>query len=296
MGTNRGAAVVLTMLTLTASASTQDRPLPALEPFLKEVRARLETDTSRQFGYSYVETRHKTSIDGKGRRRDESVTVLESYPALPGESERWERVVRRDGKPVPAAELRKADDERRKKAERYAHTLAAQTPTDKAKVERERAADRRERAEMVNDVFLVYEVAMLERETLDGHDTIAFSLRPKPDSKPRTREGRMLKSFRARAWISESDFELARLDVEAIDAVSIGLGLLARVHKGTTASFARRKVNGEAWLPARAEYEVSARVLLLKRFREGGLFEFSNYRKFTVDTSSEIASPRSTDD
>ena len=38
---------------------------------------------------------------------------------------------------------------------------------------------------------------------------------PAPTSKPRTREGRMLKSFRARAWVSESDFELARLDVEA---------------------------------------------------------------------------------
>ena len=44
--------------------------------------------------------------------------MLESYPGLPGEGERWERVLERDGKPVPAAELRKADDNRRKKAER----------------------------------------------------------------------------------------------------------------------------------------------------------------------------------
>ena len=217
--------------------------------------------------------------------------MLESYPGLPGEDERWERVLERNGKRVPEPELHKADEERRKKAERVARTLTAQTPADKARVERDRAADRRERAEIVNDVFVVYDVAMLGREPIDGHDTIALSLRPRPESKPRTRDGRMLKSFRARAWVSESDFELARLDVEAIDAVSIGLGLLARVHKGTTASFTRRKVNGEAWLPARAEYEVSARVLLLKRFREGGLIEFSNYRKFTVDTSSAIESP-----
>jgi len=31
--------------------------------------------------------------------------------------------------------------------------------------------------------------------------------------------------------------------------------------------------------------------LLLKRLREGGLFEFSNYRKGTVDTSTTIESP-----
>jgi len=32
-------------------------------------------------------------------------------------------------------------------------------------------------------------------------------------------------------------------------------------------------------------------VLLLKRFRQGGVTEFSNYRKFTVDTAADIASP-----
>lgn len=288
---SRAAAIAAAVLALAAPATTQDRPLPAPEPFLKQVRAHLETDASRQFGYSYLETRHRTSIDGKGRRRDESVTVLESYPPLPGEDERWERVMERDGKRVPDAELRKADDERRKKAERIARTVSAQTPADRVSVERQRAADRRERAELVDDVFVVYDIAMLGREQVEGHDTIAFSLQPRRDAKPRTREGRMLKAFRGRAWVSESDFELARLDVEAVDTVSIGLGLLARVHKGTTVSFTRRKVNGEAWLPARAEYVVSARVLLLKRLREGGLFEFSNYRKFTVDTSTAIESP-----
>ena len=291
MGTSRAAAIGIAVLVLAVSVSGQDRPLPAVDPFLKEVRARLETDSSRQSGYSYVEKRQRSSIDGKGRRHDESVTVLESYPGLPGEDDRWERVVERDGRKVPEAELRKADEERRKKAERIARSLSAQSSADKGRIERDQAADRRERARMVDDVFVVYDIAMLGRERLDGHDTIAFSLRPRPESKPRTREGRMLKSFRGRVWISESDFELARLDVEAIDTVSIGFGLLARLHKGTTASFARRKGNGEAWLPARAEYVFSARVLLLKQLREGGLFEFSNYRKFTVDTSTAIESP-----
>lgn len=291
MGTSRTAGIAAAVMALTVSASSQDRPLPAPEPFLKEVRARLETDSSRQSGYSYLEKRHRSSIDGKGRRHAKPVTVLESYPGLPGEDERWERIVERDGKKVPEAELRQADEERRKKAERIARTLSAPTPADKARIEREQADARRERARMVDDVFVVYDIAMVGRERLEGHETIAFTLRPRPESKPRTREGRMLKSFSGRAWISESDFELARLDVEAIDTVSIGFGLLARLHKGTTASFTRRKVNGEAWLPARAEYVFSARVLLLKQWREGGLFEFSNYRKFTVDTSTAIESP-----
>jgi hypothetical protein len=284
---SRTAVVLVAVLMLAEGAAPQDRPLPELQPFLKEVRARLETDASRQFGYSYVETRREIAIDGRGRRRDRSVTVLESYPGFPGE-DRWERVIEREGKPVPEAELRKTDEERRKQAERYTRRLTAQTPADKARVERDFAERRRERAAMVDDVFVVFDVAMLGREPIDGHDTIAFTLQPRPTSRPRTREGRILKSFRAKAWVSESDFELARLDVEAVDTVSIGLGVLARIHKGTTASFTRRKVNDEAWLPARVEYEVSARVLLLKRLRQGGVSEFSRYRKGTVATTESL--------
>jgi len=287
----------LIVLTAAVSVSTaaQNRPadgvpLPAREPFLKEVRTRLETDGARQFGYSYLETERRASIDGQGRRREEPVTILESYPGLPGE-ERWERVIQKNGKAVSEAELKQKDDERRRKVERYARELAAESPADRTKAARRADEDRRERAVLVDDVFVVYAVEMVGRERIEGHDTIAFTLTPRPQAKPRTREGRMLKSFRGRAWVSETDFELARLDVEAIDTVSIGLGLLARVHKGTTLSFTRRKVNGEAWLPARVEYEVSARVLLLKRFRQGGVTEFSNYRKFTVDTAADIASP-----
>lgn len=305
MRTNRGrrgrwVCLVATVLTaaVSAAAGGQDRPaveapLPPLDPFLKEVRLRLETDAARQFGYSYVETQRRTSIDGGGRRREQPATILESYPGLPGE-ERWERVVQRNGKRVSEAELKQKDDERRRKAERYARELTQVSAADRAKAARRADEDRRERAVLVDDVFVVYAIDMVGRERIEGHDTIAFTLTPRPQARPRTRDGRIMKSFRGRAWVSETDFELARLDVEAIDTVSIGLGLLARVHKGTTVSFTRRKVNDEVWLPARAQYEVSARFLLLKRFRQGGVTEFSDYRKFTVDTAADIQSPRET--
>ena len=83
------AATILTAL-ISLSAAVQDgppteAPLPAPEPFLKEVRARLETNATRQFGYSYLETQRRTSIDRSGRRREDPATILESYPGLPGE-------------------------------------------------------------------------------------------------------------------------------------------------------------------------------------------------------------------
>ena len=53
-------------------------------------------------------------------------------------------------------------------------------------------------------------------------------------------------------------------------------------------AFERRKVNGEQWLPARATYSASARVMLVKMMRIGGTLEFSDYRKFSVETDTKI--------
>ena len=129
---------------------------------------------------------------------------------------------------------------------------------------------------------------MLRREPIDGIDTIFATLTPKAGARPQTDDGKIMRHFKARAWISESDYELVRVEIEAIDDLSFGLGLLARVHKGTVATYQRRKVNGETWLPAKVTWTASARVLLLRRLRLRGVSEFSNYRRYTVDTKTTI--------
>jgi hypothetical protein len=41
-----------------------------------------------------------------------------------------------------------------------------------------------------------------------------------------------------------------------------------------------------------ATYTASARVALVKVMRRGGVLEFSDYKKFTVDTSTTPARPK----
>ena len=263
----------------------QDRPLPEAEPFLREVRKHLERDEVRQGGYMYVETRRELKLDKSGRSTRETLKVFESYPGLPGE-DRWERLIAEDGAPLPAAELAKRDREREKKAQEYVRKLTKEPEKLQREEAREREKDHRETERLVDDIFRVYDMRLLRRETLEGHDTIAMALTPRPKASPRTRDGRIMKSFNVRAWVSESEYELVRVDIDAVDDVSIGFGLLARVHKGTKASFTRRKVNGEVWLPASASYTASARIALFKVLRVGGTSEFSDYRKFTVGTAT----------
>jgi hypothetical protein len=274
-----------------AHVAAQDRPLPDLEPFLRETRKHLETDASLQASYMFRETRREQKLDKKGRVAEETVEVYENYPALPGE-ERWERLIEKNGRPVSAEDLEKQDRERREKAEEVAERLASQTAQDRTRQKQEWEKRRRERDKLIDDIWLVFDIRMLGRERIDGHDTIAISLTPRPDAKPRTREGGIMGHFTVRAWVSESDYEVVRVDAQALETVSLGFGLLARLHKGAELSFMRRKINGEVWLPAIVRYVGSARVGMVAVLRRSGTSEYSGYRKFSVDTSTTFNTPK----
>ena len=287
----RGFVVVL-LLIHTATSAAQERPLPALEPFLEEVRERLQTDRTLQSGYTYVETRRESKLDKHGRATGVSEKVFEIYPGFPGEPS-WERLIAEDGTAVPAEKLEEEDRRRQKKAEAYARRLRDHPEREHARQVRLQKETQQQATEVMADIFRVYEIHMLRREMVDDHQTIAFSLSPRRDAKPRTREGRDMPCFSATAWVSESDFELVRLEVVAIRTVKMGLavGLFARLHKGARLAFVRRKINGEAWLPATSVYEGSARLGLVKVVRQRGESEFSHYRKFTVNTRSSFVPP-----
>jgi hypothetical protein len=254
------------------------------------VKVRLATDEERQSGYMFVERRIEQTLDAAGRTKAQTVKVFEVFPGLPGE-DRYRRLIEENGKPVPADRLAKQDRDRTREVEAYARRLS--NTSERQKVTRDLDKERRKYTEAVDDIFRVYDIRMVRRETIDGQDTILATLTPKPRARPLTGDGEVMRHFKARAWISETDYELVRVEIEAIDTLSFGLGLVARVHKGTVASYQRRKVNSEAWLPAEVTWTASARVLLLKRLRVRGISEFSDYRKFTVDTSTTYARPPS---
>jgi hypothetical protein len=263
--------------------SAQDRPLPDREAFLAETRKHLQTDSALQNSYVYVETRRELKLDKGGRTRGESVKVVESYPGLPGEA-RWERVIAEDGRPVPPEDLARQDRDRQQKAHEMVERLARDESKELARQERELRKSRRERDEALSDIDNVFEIRMIGRERVEQHDTIAFLLTPRRGAKARTRAGEQMRHFSVRAWVSENDHELVKLEAEAVDDLKSGLGVLARLHKGARLSFLRRKVNGEVWLPAVVSYHGSARVGLLVTLRRSGTSEFSAYRKYSVDT------------
>jgi hypothetical protein len=263
--------------------SAQGRPLPDFTTFAAQVKKHLATDEERQSGYMFVERRVEQKVDGSGRPTSEVVKVFEVYPGLPGEP-RYRRLIEENGRRIVPDKLAREDRERQQHVESYAKTQASESERQKAAREQEKVTRRYNAA--IDDLFRLYDIRMIRREPIDGHVTIVATLDPKDNVRPHTDDGKIMRNFKARAWISESDYELVRVELEAIRDLSFGLGLLARVHKGTIATYERRKVNNEVWLPAKVTWIASGRVLLLRRLRLRGMSEFSGYKKFTVDTST----------
>jgi hypothetical protein len=99
------------------------------------------------------------------------------------------------------------------------------------------------------------------------------------------KESKVLSKFHGRVWIDKGDLQLAKMDIEAIDTVSVGW-VLARIHKGTRVMLEQTRVNDEVWLPRHLSFKVDARVALFKGFNINGEQEFRDYKKFR--TSSKI--------
>ena len=278
----------LIALLLVSVSSAQDRPLPDFDTFSAQVKKHLATDEERQSGYMFLERRIEQKLDASGKTTSETTKVFEVYPGLPGQ-ERYRRLVEENGQRVPADKLADEDRNRRRDVDAYVKSQSSESRRQKAASENDKA--RRKYDAAIDDLFRIYDIRMVRRETIDGHNTIFATLEPRATVRPQTDDGKIMRNFKARAWVSESDYELVRIEIEAIRDLSFGLGLLARIHKGTAASFERRKVNNEVWLPANVTWTASGRVLLLRRLRLRGISEFSGYRKFSVDTSTTYGEP-----
>ncbi|MBI4483467.1 MAG: hypothetical protein HY652_11325 [Acidobacteria bacterium] len=206
----------------------------------------------------------------------------------------YKRVISRDGKPVASKELEKQDREQEKKALEQARRLERERTDQREKRLAEEAEERRKEGEATDEIFRLYDIQMAGREILDGYSAILLTFSPRVDYKPRTDAAKILKKWRGRAWVHEEEHQLIRAELESIDDVTLGLGLLGRLKTGAKASFQRRKVNEEIWLPAMDHFSGAGRLLLLKGFKIDATSEYSDYKKFTVETStsSPLPTPR----
>ena len=261
--------------------ATPDNALPEVSAFSAQVRARLRSDRALQAQYTFMERREEIDVSKLGKVKEGPVKVYEVYPSEePGNL--WKRLMSVNGKPLSAAELAKNDAVHQKDI----FARLNESPAQKAKRAREEAKERAEEKRAIDEIFAGYEITLVRREVVNGYPTILASLEPRKAFKARTDEGKMMKKIRARAWIHETEHQIVRVEIEALEDIGFGMGVVGKLYKGTVGEFVRTKVNGEVWLPARARFTAKGRALF-RKFAIDSVTEWWDYKKFSVSTTEE---------
>jgi hypothetical protein len=267
----------------------QEHPLPDLAVLIARARANVRSDRELLSQYTYLERRADIRVSKLAKVSTGPMKVYQVYPGAEG-IETYRRLIEVDGKPVPQAELDKQDRARQREVIDAAARREHESARDREKRLARREQARREEQQVIDDLFQIYRFTIVGRQSVDGHPAIAVDFVPNANIAPRTDEGKVMKKVKGRVWVSEEDYQVARVQAEMLDDISV-LGFLGKLYKGTTASFERRKINNEIWLPAEARFDGSGRAFI-RKFQVGSVVQYSDYRKFSVETDTTFTLPK----
>ena len=148
--------------------------------------------------------------------------------------------------------------------------------------------EQRDRNAILADAIAVFHATYVGRESVDGEPVLVADLKPRADARVTTREGRWMKHFDGQLWVAEADYQIVKIDMRAVDDITIGWGVVGRIHKGSRVLYSRRRFEN-AWLPAEITYEASGRTLIFRPFQFKVTTTYSDYRR--GDKSDERLNP-----
>jgi hypothetical protein len=73
--------------------------------------------------------------------------------------------------------------------------------------------------------------------------------------------------------------EVVRVEATAIDDMTVGMGLVARLNEGTKATLTREPIDGDVWLPTSVRLAGQGRALLFRRLNIDQRIEWFDYRR-----------------
>jgi hypothetical protein len=250
---------------------------------LERIRSNLERERRQLLEYVYRERRRPLKVSSFGKVTVGEEQIFDVYPA--NDPDRPRRVlISVDGRPATPAE-------RAEYARRHARPA---NPTPEERRERaEREAEGRRRAQQrLDDAFRVYRFELKGTELVDGVLARVVGVTPQPTVPTHSDFGKWFKKFRGTAWVDEQSAQLIRLEMTALDTISIGWGVVGRIAAGTTITYARREIADGMWFPARARFDGRGKTLLFRSFDVDTTTEWFDYRPYTPQVPASTAATR----
>jgi hypothetical protein len=228
----------------------QQRPLPDQEPFFDAVRENMVRANREQFRYAYKERRTELHTNPFGRLGTGDVLLYDVMPG-PSPSVTFRTLLAKNGQPVANS-----------KPERHERKVRTGGPSS------------------VDDTVAALQFSINRRETVNGRSAIVVRFEPRKDANPQTREGKLAKTFNGFIWVDEAAREVTRVEATAVDDLSYGLGLIARISKGTVVTLTRERIDQNVWLPTSTKFKANGRALFaIRKINFDFAVEWFDYRR-----------------
>ncbi len=138
-----------------------------------------------------------------------------------------------------------------------------------------RKADRKELVAAAADAFLI---KWDEQETRNGRVCDVYELQPNPNFHPRSIVQDILTRVTAKIWVDREANQLARGEAHVMRDISFGGGILGKLYRGGVFYMEQEEVAPGIWLPARYQYDFTARKFLFT-FEQHQYIEARQYRR-----------------
>jgi hypothetical protein len=222
--------------------------------------------------YTYTE-RTQTQMYGAQGGRERSTS--DTYEILRLEGRPLRRKIAHDDQPLSASDARKEQE----RLDREVAKRRAESPADKAKLERQRVEERK----FLREIPQAFALKLDGVEQVSGKPAWAIEFEPKPGYEPRDSRARQLTKVRGKLWIDQAEYQWVKGDAQLFGTLSFGFSLV-RIAPGTALHFEQIRVNDEVWLPSKVTAHADARVAYLKRLRAEIDVRYRDYKKFQADS------------
>jgi len=249
-------ALFLLVSTVRPPATAAQTPDVSLPPSQSEdeKRAMLERVVANQKKNDEAESIYERIERKEIRKTPPEVKISRTVPAGTGIDH---IPVGPDGKPTDV-NLYRAE------LEKLEHSLAWAAEDGRAQREAydKIAKKQKDRSEMIDATRSAFLYTFVGREPRGDRMLSKYRMEPNPAYKATSRATAIFAKVRGYAWIDEAAGQLARVEVEVTDDISIG-GFLAKVYKGSHFMQERYEMAPGLWLPSYSQYDFDGRRLFV---------------------------------
>lgn len=245
----------------TEAAPSESEKLDLLE----RVIANQKKDDVAQFTYERIE--RLETRKGTGGSQPPEVKISRAVPAGTG----VDRIpLGADGKPQDPNAYRV-------ELEKLEHSLAWAAEEGRAQREayEKIAKKQKERADLIEATRSAFLYTFVGREPRGDSILAKYRMEPNPSYKATSRMTSIFAKVHGYLWIDESAAQLAHVEVEVIEDISLG-GFLAKIYKGSHLAQERYEIAPGLWMPTYAQYDFDGR----RFFVSFGIHERTFYTQY----------------